>query len=279
MKIYDMHIHIFSRKENPPQPDPATMIASMEAAGVYGGCVFSNWPGPSHPVTGTDFDTRLEELLQWTRGYEDRLFPIMWIHPDEENILDKIDVAVKAGVMGFKFICNNFYVYEEKCMVLLRKLAELNKPAFFHSGILWDNQVGSQYNRPLNWEALMTIKNLRFSMAHCSWPWIDECIALYSEYKYSPIYPDGAEMFFDLTPGTPDIYRKELLTKLYTVGFDTERSILFGTDNSAKEYSTDYTKKLLSLDGSILDELQVSQEKRQLVYEDNLMRFLGIDKK
>ncbi len=276
MKIYDMHVHIYSRTKYVDKPDPHATVAAMETAGIYGGCVFSNYPQPSHP-TGTPFETRLEELFQWTQGYEGRLFPILWIHPDEENILEKMEIAVKRGVMGFKIICNNFYVYEEKCMNLLRKSAELNKPVFFHSGILWDNQVGSVYNRPLNWEHLLPIRGLRFSMGHCAWPWTDECLALYGEFKHTPMYKDGAEMFLDLTPGPPEIYRRDLLTKFYKIGFDVEHNVLFGTDCSADHYNPDYAKKWLTVDGTILDELEIGEEKRKLMYQDNLMRFLGIN--
>jgi hypothetical protein len=41
-----------------------------------------------------------------------------------------------------------------------------------------------------------------------------------------------SEMYFDLTRGTPKIYRRELLTKLYTVGMDVEDNVLFGTDDN-----------------------------------------------
>ena len=41
-------------------------------------------------ILGTSFDERLEEVLSWCKGFEDRLFPIMWIHPYEENIFDKV---------------------------------------------------------------------------------------------------------------------------------------------------------------------------------------------
>lgn len=63
---------------------------------------------------------------------------MLWIHPDEENILVNLDKAVKVGVCAFKMICNNFYAYKEKCMRLLRRIAQLGKPVFLHSGILWD---------------------------------------------------------------------------------------------------------------------------------------------
>ncbi len=276
MNIYDMHIHIFSRTNCENKPDPSGLITKMEAGGVYGGCLFSNYPEPSKS-TGTCFEARMEELMKWTEGYKNRLFPILWIHPDEKNILENMETAVKQGVMGFKIICNNFYVYEEKCMELLRKSAEMNKPVIFHSGILWDNQAASNYNRPLNWEHLLQIRGLRFSMGHCSWPWVDECMALYGEFQNSPIHKDGAEMFLDITPGTPKLYRKDLLTKLYKIGYKTSGNILYGTDAIADKYDSETVKRWRIMDGEFLDELEVGKEERKLMYQDNLMRFLGID--
>lgn len=200
--------------------------------------------------------------------------PVMWVHPYEENILENVEKAVNEGVLAFKLICGNYYVYDEKCMVLLRKIASLNVPVIFHTGILWDGNVSSSYNRPINFEALLEVEGLRFSMGHCSWPWVDECIALYGKFLNSKTQGRNVEMFFDITPGTPRIYRKELFTKLYTIGYDMGSNIFFGTDSS-QNYLTDWVKSWLKTDGDILLELGVSQEYRQKLYHDNLLRFLG----
>ncbi len=270
MKIFDMHIHSF----NFP-PNGSALISEMEAAGVYGGCVFSNWPEEANPTKGTPFDARLEEVLAWTRGYEDRLFPVLWVHPYEDDIINKIHTAVDAGVAAFKMICTDYYVYEERSMALLREIAKTGRPVIFHTGILWDGAVSSNYNRPLNWEALMEIEGLRFSMGHCSWPWIDECIALYGKFLNSLTVRNTAEMFFDITPGTPEIYRRELLTKLFDIGYDVGHNIMFGTDASAMGYRKDWVNKWLRVDGAIMDELGVSAKYRELMYYGNLLRFLG----
>ena len=271
MKIYDMHIHALNAT-----PDPEGLLAKMATVGIDGGCVFSNWPSDANAELGTDFDARLAEVLAWTRGYEDRLFPVMWIHPYEKDIFENVEKAVAAGVCAFKIICTDFYIYEERPMEVLRKIAALGKPVIFHTGILWDGQVSSRYNRPLNWEALLEIKGLRFSMGHCSWPWIDECIALYGKFMNAGAYrSDTAEMFFDITPGTPEIYRKELLTKLFTLGYDVGDNVMFGTDSTAHIYRTEWPEKWLSLDGEIMDLLGVSRKNREKLYGENLLRFLG----
>ncbi len=272
MKIIDMHIHAMNTK-----PDPKGLLAKLDKAGVFGACIFSNRPDRDNPTIGTDFQTRLNEVLQWTKGFEDRLFPVMWIHPYEDNIIENIHIAVQKGVCGFKIICSDFYVYEEQCLCVLREIAKLNKPVFFHTGILWDGRVSSSYNRPLNWEALIDIEGLRFSMGHCSWPWIDECIALYGKFLNALLTRGTAEMFFDITPGTPEIYREELLSKLYTIGYDVGDNVMFGTDSYAHEYNSDWAIKWLETDRRILDKIGVSYENREKLYYKNFMRFLGRD--
>ena len=270
MKIFDMHIHARGTK-----PDPDALLSQMDKAGVFGGCVMSNTPDTSRDGLGTSFEERLNEALGWSRGHEDRIYPVLRIDPYEENAIEKARIAHKRGIAAFKIICSNFYVYEEKPMALLREIAALGHPVIFHTGILWDGEVSSNFNRPLNWEALLEIKGLRFSLAHCSWPWIDECVALYGKFLNSSAHENGTEMFFDLTPGTPEIYRRELLTKLFEIGYNVGDNILYGSDCNASPYRSEWIKKWIDTDTAILDELGVSLEVREKMFSKNLMRFLG----
>ena len=270
MKRFDMHIHCH---EAPV--DPEKLLAQMDACGIYGGVLFSHYPKESKP-DGFDAETRMNQVLEICRDYPDRLFPVLWIHPHEPNALDVAEEAVRRGIMGFKMICDNYYVSDPDSMALVRKIAELDKPILFHSGILWFGGDSSKYNRPLNWECLVDIKGLRFSLGHCSWPWIDECIALYGKFLNAYANGMGAEMFFDTTPGTPAIYRRELLTKLYTVGYDVADNVFFGTDCSADQYNPSWTAKWMQTDGAILEELGADEEIFQKMYQDNLLRFLGL---
>jgi len=275
MKRFDMHIHARNTEVN-----PGKLLANMEKAGIYGGCIFSNRPIKGDPDRGTSFDERLREVLAWTCEHKDRLFPVLWIHPYEDNIYENIHRAVESGVVAFKMICVDYYVYETKCMDVLAEIAKLGKPVIFHSGICWGDKPESKYNKPLNWEELIGIKGLKFSMGHCSWPWHDECIALYGKFLNGlTLNPSCAEMFFDLTPGTPMIYREELLRKLMTVGYDVPDNIMFGTDGAAHNYDLNWTKEWMKLDDQIYDSLGVTEDIKEKIYGDNLMRFLGLKEK
>ncbi len=264
-----MHIHAWGTT-----PEPDQLIKNMEAAGIWGGCVISSRPVNKSGENGLSIEERIREALAWCKGYEERLFPILWIHPHEPNLMENLQKAVDSGICGFKMICNNYYVYDDACMEVLRAIAKLNVPVLFHSGILWDGTDSSKYNRPIHWEALSSVEGLRFSLGHCSWPWIDECYAVYGQFlNASEKHP--TEMFFDTTPGTPVIYRDELFTKLYCGGYDTGHNIMFGSDCFAHDYKPEWTKKWLEIDGKLMTKLGVSKENIENYYYNNMMRFLG----
>ncbi len=276
MKIFDMHIHTYG-----PEFDREAMLAEMEKAGVFGGCIFSPPPVEFNTKRGMPFRARLDRILAITEGYGDRLFPVLWIHPDEENAAENVKIAAAEGIAGFKIICNDFYPYEEKCMALLRVIAALDKPVFFHTGILYSavGESHSEYSRPIHFERLEEIDGLRFSIGHCGWPWVDECLALYGRISYHLTVAGKdrrpAEMFLDLTPGAPLDRREELLTKVYLFGQNTGNNILFGTDQIAERYTASGTERWLKADTRIYDKLGIRRELREKTYEDNLRRFLG----
>ena len=275
MKIFDCHIHARNEK-----PDPIQLLERMDEAGVWGGCIFSTRPQRYNGYIGYTLDQRLEELQAWTHGYEDKLIPVLWIHPYEANVVEYIPRALDAGVRAFKIICNDFYIYEPKCLKVMEEVAKTGKPVFFHSGILYPSLEpyclsSSQYNRPLNWEALVNVPELRFSMGHCSWPWMDECIALWGEVNSFREYGHTTQLFLDTTPGAHGCYRDDLFKKIYTLRWGMENDVMFGRDTDASNYDVQWTKDLIAQDTAILYWLCVTEEEKQNYFCNNLMRFLG----
>lgn len=270
MRIFDTHIHSRSKT-----PVPTELLSKLDVAGIYGCSVISNHPLEFNPRSGSDFETRMTRLKEWTGEDPDRLIPVLWIHPDEEDIGEKVRIAAQSGVALFKVICNNFFVGEQKCMDMLETIAALQKPVLFHSGILWDGQASSMYNRPANWEAMLEINGLRFALAHCSWPWIDECIAVYGKFLSAKTMGRNVEMFIDICRGTPEIYRKELFYKLFKIGYDIEDNLLYGSDCYAEDYQVEAMKQYVAIDTAIMDELEISPQAQQKLFWDNYMRFIG----
>lgn len=274
--ILDGHIHIFDTGKNCEE-----FLQQLDAAGVAGGIVLSLPPntfGDLWPAGSTA--ERLDNLFSWCDS-QPNLFPFFWIDPLETDALEQVHMAVERGVMGFKVICDHYYPGDPQALRVFRRIAEQQRPILFHSGILWDGKPSSVYNRPAGFEVLLEIDNLRFALAHIGWPWCDEMIAVYGKFLSARRHRDDvtAEMFIDLTPGTPPIYRREALTKLLTVGYDIEGNLIFGTDCNTNTYDANKAREWIARDTAIYRELDVSDEVMDNIFSGNLQRFLGISGK
>jgi len=82
-------------------------------------------------------------------------------------------------------------------------------------------------------------------------------------------------MFIDTTPGTPVIYRKDALGKLFAVGYDVGRNVFFGTDCLARSYDVKWAKAWASRDRGICRSLRLPASATQGLFADNLRRFVG----
>lgn len=275
--ILDGHIHIEGDMES-----RSLFLERIAEAGVGGGLVISQSPNCFRPGAAPgdirSAEKRLDGLFSRVSGVPG-LYPFFWIDPTEADAEEQVDMACARGVLGFKVICDHYYPYEDRLMSVFRRIGAVGKPILFHSGILWDGKFSSLYNRPANFEALIGVEGLRFSLAHASWPWCDECIALYGKFQNAHTGGGaGAEMFIDITPGTPEIYRRELLTKLFTVGYDVENNIVFGVDCLFDDYKSTWAKKWIEIDNRIYKDLNLSNQVVDKVFAGNLLRFIGISK-
>jgi len=258
------------------ETDTANLREQMKAAGIDGGVILSYRPNIFN-FDGAIYtpQQRLDKLFEVTGGHGN-LFPFYWIDPTEKDAAEQVKLAGDYGVSGFKVICREHYPGDSRAMKTYAIIAKSGKPMLFHSGILYDAFNSSNYNRPAGFEALFDVEGLRFAMAHVSWPWCDEMIAVFGKFRFANRKNKDVELFVDLTPGTPDIYREEVLTKLIKLtGFRFTDNMLFGTDNDG-DYNSAYAKGIIDQDNMIYDKLNVPAEEREKIYHSNFMRFLGL---
>ena len=273
--VLDGHIHLTDGA-----PQPAALLAEMAAAGVDGGLLISQRPasflrtGAPQALTPAG---RLQHVLDWCpKG--SHLYPFFWIDPLEPDAIEQVARAAEAGIAGFKVICNRFPPGHPTALATFRAIAAAGRPMLFHSGILWDGRPSSEFCRPAGFEALLDVPGLRFALAHIGWPWCDELIAVYG--KLLNATGDGraapVEMFVDITPGTPPIYRRRALTDLFTVGYDVADNVMFGSDCHAPGYNAPWAAEWLRRDAEILTSLGVGQVVLDKVRGGNLLGFLGL---
>jgi len=269
--ILDGHIHITHAEEGRD-----VLVELMRKAGVDGGALISLPPKCDqhrpHPIAAGE---RLDNLMWWCEAGEN-LYPLFRIDPMEHDAVEQVAIADERGVAGFKVLCGSYYPGDERPMKVFRAIAATDKPLLLHSGILWDGKPSSKYNRPAEFEALLDVPEIRFALAHISWPWCDELVAVYGKFLNAVAYNQAvtAEMFVDTTPGTPPIYRKEALTRLLTTGYDVSRNAFFGSDSTATDYGWSWTKEWIERDTAILRELEIPAETIKGIFSENLKRFL-----
>ena len=150
----------------------------------------------------------------------------------------------------------------------------------FHSGILYDGiNISGKYNRPCEFEPLLSIEGLQFSVAHLSWPWVDECIAVYGKFNaFLERNPGGkaAKMYLDITPGTPPTFREGALTHLFGNGFKVEDIVFWGSDNHAEDYDHAYAERIRKRDYEIFEKLGLPREQQEKIFRDNVREFLRL---
>ena len=269
---YDTHVHVY-----PGEAEPEKLVRSFAEAGIAGGCIFSerpvkwekNWPDPLPPAESMD------RVIQWASG-SPAIYPFYWIDPSRTDACELVDMAVEKGIYGFKVIRSEAKPVDEKTLPVYRRMAHHGKPVTFHSGILWDGRASSDNFRPANWEGLLAVPGLRFALAHISWPWCDECIAVYGKLL-NAILKRGSEvpeMFIDTTPGTPKIYRRDALVKLHTVGYDIRDHIMFGSDCRVMNYNVKWTKDWFNFDDAVYAELGLDGSWIDSIYRKSVERYL-----
>ena len=162
-------------------------------------------------------------------------------------------------------------------MKVYAAIAEADRPILFHSGILWDGRPSSVNCRPVGFEVLLEVPGLRFALAHVGWPWCDELIAVYGKFRMARrARPERApEMFIGTAPGTPAIYRRDVLTRLFTVGYEIGGNVFFGTDCAAGDYNHQWAQQWIERDREIYRSLDLGEAVVQQVFAENLKRFLG----
>lgn len=251
----DCHIHLMPLCG--PIDPPEIFAEKAAGAGIDGGNIFSLPPSSFRPdpERSQHWEYRLQQLLEYTSKAPGFL-PFFWLDPTEPNAEKQVEYANSTGVHGFKIIPNFFEV--STVLGVLRQISGLGFPVLFHSGILFDHNASGQYTRPLAFESLLQVPGLTFALAHLGWPWCDEYIAIYGKLQAAEnnfLHGLGLRMFAELTQGTPIVYRKEILRKLYFTGYHLQTRVLWGSDSLANNYNTEGVKRKLAYDRRIMQEI------------------------
>lgn len=275
-RVIDCHVHARGEEE------ADRMLREMDKHGIDAIVLFSPYPGVVRDeyAGACSFSSRRQrEAAQHVaklRGENpDRIIGFLWLEPRLEDALEILEWALSdLELRGVKMIPYHWYPYDDKLLKIYEKIEELGAPVIFHSGILFGFEDSSRYCRPVNYEVLIKFPKLRFALAHVSWPWVNECIALWGRFRHAA-QRAGRElqMFIDATPGTPPLYRRETFAKLMAYG--AQDYVMFGSDSTTS--NLEYSSRVREADMRILrEELGMPEEVVDKYLGLNAARFLGL---
>jgi len=273
--LSDIHVHHWPTNK---EVDGRQLLLAMDKAGVEKVAILS-WYG-----------TSLEEQEENIRQVEkiitvapERLYGLAWIEPAHGTKLEFLaELIERRRFRGFKMIPTGWFPYEERILSYCRTMAELKVPCLFHSGILYFSSLSSKCCRPVFYEDCLKIEGFRFALAHIGWPWTDECLALYGQWRaLSRKGEISSHLFLDATPGTPPAWREDVFSKL--VAFGATDGLVFGTDCllSGEEAETGYARlvshwqEFSAREKELCTKVGFPEEGQKLYFTGNFDRFFS----
>jgi predicted TIM-barrel fold metal-dependent hydrolase len=266
--IIDAHLHCTGRE------DADGVLHSLDEADIDIGVLLA--PFLDNGYTMHDADSLRQanaHLARLVHGHADRLVGFAVLNPSLPGVVDDLQRAVDAGLRGIKMVPSGWYPYDDKVQPLFAKAAELKLPLLFHSGIFIDGRSG-RFCRPTFFEALRDHPGVRVTLAHLSWPWTDEAIAVGLIDLIHGVPPEQRLFRFDLSFGPPPPYRLEALRRaLEVLGPDC---LQFGSDCFLPCPGAQIAERRGWL-VDLLDELNVSAEDCERLFARTAATWLGIE--
>lgn len=301
--VVDCHVHLIPEKFG-GYDNGKDILESMDKAGIDKIFLFS--PVPRELEFKGKYVVYRESLKEQRESIKkvaeivaedpQRLIGFAWIDPCLSDAEHEVERAiVDYGLRGIKMIPYQWYPYEERLFPVYRKIQDMGVPIIFHSGISFTGGDCSRFCRPTFYEVLLHFPEIKFALAHVGWPWTDECIATAARFQaaleeaklFAPKLAEEQEqrsaahredskpqMYIDITPGTPLVYRTEVLRRAITVlGADR---LVYGSDTfTYPPEMTEQSKKVLVNDRRRFDEeLGLSKVAQDKILGENAIELL-----
>lgn len=222
MQILDAHTHLSGSETG---ETPEGIIACMDACGVDKAFVFAplldvhSWQLSTEHLH--DVRTHNDYCANICNYAPERLLGFCVLNPAPALANGSLAQAVTymieevrrcyhdLGLRGIKMVPTHWYPDDPHLIPLYQEIANLGMYVVFHSGIFLDGQQG-RFCHPANFEIIREVPTLKVQLAHLSWPWVDECIAVLAmETFIHGNDPVQWQFRADLSFGPPDDWQLE----------------------------------------------------------------------
>ena len=249
------------------------VLRSLDDAQVDIGVLLAPFLTPGFSLHDADSMRRGNRFLaDLVKGHEDRLVGLAVVNPRFPDAPDDLRRAIEAGLHGLKLVPSGWYPYDDCAHRVYEVASELKLPVLFHTGIFIDGRSG-RYCRPTFFEAVRDHPGMRVTLAHLSWPWCDEAIAVGVIDRINGVPADDCQIRFDLSFGPPPAYRAQVIGRaLEVLGPEL---LQFGSDRFFPCSGAHIAAGFAEFD-AVLAELGTSTEARERMLYGTAANWLGL---
>ncbi|WP_028923382.1 amidohydrolase family protein [Pseudonocardia acaciae] len=210
---------------------------------------------------------RNEEVAEACARYPDTLIPFASLDPwrGRAAVGAARRLVAEHGVRGFKFhpCLQGYYPNDRMAYPLYEAIEELGVPALFHTGqtgigagVPGGAGIRLKYANPMFLDDVaVDFPELRIILAHPSFPWQDEALAVATHKPY---------VYIDLSGWAPKYFPPQLVRYANSL---LKHKVLFGSDYpliTPDRWLADF------------DKLDIKPEVRPLILKDNAAALLGL---
>ena len=220
--IIDAHLHCTGRETRDD------VLRSLDESGTDVGVLLAPFLSDGYSLAdAASLQRANDHLAKLVRGASDRLVGMAVVNPLHKSAVNDLRRAIDAGLTGCKMVPSGWYPYDDAVQPVFAEAGRLKLPLLFHSGIFIDGRSG-RFCRPVFFEALRDHPGVRVALAHLSWPWTDEAIAVGLIDRIHGVPDEDCVFRFDLSFGPPPPYRLDAIRRaLEVLG---PGSLQFGSD-------------------------------------------------
>lgn len=267
MKIIDCHVHVSGKI------DVKSLLRKMDANRVERLILLSQYEKNSIEKS----KEYLETTIAAVKEAPDRLSALARIEPTITGIGKLVDNAINnMGYKGIKIIPNHWFIYEKRLEPFWEEMDRLQARILFHTGIIYAFDDNSRFTQPHHLEKLLHYPNIKFAMAHISWPWCEECLAVMGRMRAAAGYVKNKwQSYVDLTPGTPPHIRFQAVKN--AVEFCGVDRLMFGTDqNTANGHELSNQKKIIENDLLIFEKIGLDKQDQERIMSGTAIELFNI---
>lgn len=256
--LIDAHLHCTG------QETADDVLRTLDDAGVDVGVLLAPFLSEGYSLDDAASLRRGNaHLAKLVRGHTDRLVGLCVVDPRHSQAPEDLRHAIEdLGLHGAKMVPTGWYPYDEAVQPVFEVANALALPVLFHSGIFIDGRSG-RFCRPTFFEALRIYPRMRMTLAHLSWPWTDEAIAVGLIDLIHGVPVNDVAFRFDLSFGAPQVYRAEVLQRALSVL--GSGLLQFGSDCFLPCPGEALRERRAWLT-AILDELEVDAQARERIW-------------